>query len=388
MYKVLITNAEYEHTLSIIRSMAKGGINIIAASRYRLAPSFYSRYVKKSYLYTPPLKNQEKFISDLIKIIKKEKPDVLLPVGTESTLIVSKYKDKLKNLIKIPFSNYSQMIKAHNKFQAMKLAEEVKVPHPRTFVIDSTKFLDKIINELGFPLMVKARLGTGLFARANSKQELIERIKEIGSEDSSEGIVEGKNPIIQEFIPGEIHDACVLLNYGKLRAALTQKRIRTFPIDGGPGILNETTDEPKLIDYANRLLSKINYHGVAQVEFIIDKRDNQSKLIEINPKIWGTTSLSIVAGINFPLLACKMAMEGDIEPIWKYRVGVRYKRTFPNLIPYLKQSKNKIQDALDLLNCFGKNTYCNFSIRDPLPDILQILRMLIEGFLPKRIFKK
>jgi hypothetical protein len=33
-------------------------------------------------------------------------------------------------------------------------------------------------------------------------------------------------PLVQEYVPGEIHDVCLLLNRGKVRAALTQKRLK------------------------------------------------------------------------------------------------------------------------------------------------------------------
>jgi len=384
MSKLLITNAGYGHTLSIIRNMAKDGIEIIAADTGKLACSCYSRYVKKCYTYTSPSKNEEKFISDLIEIIKKEKPDVFLPVSTETTVIVSKHKDKLKDLVKVPIADYDQMLTAHDKFKSIKLAEETGVPYPKTFILDSLDSLDKILNELGLPVIIKARLGTGIFARVNSKKEAIEKIKEFENVRCIKGVIEGKNPLIQEFIPGQIHDACVLFNKGKLRAVLTQKRLRTLPINGGPGILNETTNEPELIRYAEKLLSKINYHGPGLVEFMIDERDKKPKLLEINPKLWGTSNMSIAAGINFPLLAFKMAVEGDIKPVWNYKVGIRHKWPIPNGILYLKQSKNKIRDGLDLFNCFGKKNHCGLSIKDPLPDFFQISRMIIREIFPKK----
>lgn len=380
MPKILITNAEYNNTLSVIRSLKKEGFEVIASGWYKYAPSFFSRYVKKSYIYTSPLVSQEKFISDLIDIIKKERPDVLLPVGNESTVTVSKYKKELEKYVKVPIADYESLVIAHDKLKAAELAESVGVPIPKTFSASNLK-------DVGFPVIVKARMGTGIFSKANNKEELIKKIKDIENNKSNAGVTEYSNPVVQEFITGQIHDACLLYNKGELRAALTQKRVRTIPIDGGPGIYNQTTYEPMLIEYSDRMLKKINYHGPALVEFIVEHKTNIPKMIEINTKIWGTSALSIKAGINFSLLSCLMAINGDIDTVMDYRVGIKYKWPVPHLIEYLKQSKHKFNDGLDMINIFGRNTYSNISLSDPVPDIMLILRMIVEGFSPKYLKK-
>ena len=37
---------------------------------------------------------------------------------------------------------------------------------------------------------------------------------------------------------------------------------------------------------------------------------NEPKLIEVNPRFWGSLALAIYAGIDFPYLLYKLAMEG------------------------------------------------------------------------------
>ena len=64
------------------------------------------------------------------------------------------------------------------------------------------------------------------------------------------------------------------------------------------------------------------------VEFKKDTRDGQFKLMEINPKFWGSLDLAIAAGVDFPYLAARMAAEGDIDPVEDYRVGVRFRWVF------------------------------------------------------------
>lgn len=92
--KVLITDGGYKHTLAAVRSLGEKRIDVIVASDHKKSISFYSKYCKRHYLYSNQ-KNELEFISDILKIIKKENCDVLLPIGYKSCKVVSKYKQIL-----------------------------------------------------------------------------------------------------------------------------------------------------------------------------------------------------------------------------------------------------------------------------------------------------
>ncbi len=92
----------------------------------------------------------------------------------------------------------------------------------------------------------------------------------------------------------------------------------------------------------------LKWHGPAQVEFKRDTRDGSMKIIDVNSRYWGTLDVSIQAGVNFPLLACRMAMEGDIEPVFDYEVGMRYRWSFPYAFLHPLRSKRKWQSLCEL----------------------------------------
>ena len=88
-----------------------------------------------------------------------------------------------------------------------------------------------------------------------------------------------------------MHDACLLLENGKTLATLTQIRHLMYPITGGVGAINYTTHNAELGAIAIQLMESLDWTGPAQVEFKYDERDKKYKLIEINPKLWGTLDL-------------------------------------------------------------------------------------------------
>ncbi|MHA1401786.1 MAG: carboxylate--amine ligase [Candidatus Heimdallarchaeaceae archaeon] len=386
--RVLITNANYKNSLAMIRSLGKRGIEVLAAdSKRRFTQGFYSKYCKKRAVYTDPKKNLEQFIDDIITLIKKENIDVLMPVGVNTTIPISYYKDELEKYTCVPVVDYNIIIKAHDKSKATKIADKVGVPVPKTFYPESSEDLKEISNQLSFPVVIKARKGTGIFKFVYSKAELIETYDEIQNHYKDNSIISYyTNPLIQEYIPGKIHDVCVLFKEGKVRAALTQMRIKTNPPEGGPGVVNVTTYIPELRDLAINLMEKIRWHGVAQLEFKHDPRDNKFKLLEINPKFWGTLGLSIEAGIDFPYLLYKMTVDGDTESAFNYRKGLKFRWIVPNELNYLRQSRNKLKDLQEFLKFWERNTKTDIWMNDLKPNIFQVI-VAVPYSLYRRLYK-
>jgi predicted ATP-grasp superfamily ATP-dependent carboligase len=183
-------------------------------------------------------------------------------------------------------------------------------------------------------------------------------------------------PLVQEFVPGRIHDVCALFNRGRPKAVLTQKRLLMYPERGGRGIECETTDEPELKEKAISLLRELEWHGPAQVEFKRDSRDGVFKLMEVNPRFWGTLELSIRAGIPFPQLACRMLVDDDITTASTYQVGLRFRWLVPYLLPRLLHSKHRLGLLVDLVRTRDQiPNEIRFS--DPLPHLVHPIYLLL-----------
>jgi len=170
-------------------------------------------------------------------------------------------------------------------------------------------------------------------------------------------------------MPGEIHDVCVLCNHGEPRAALTQVRLRTWPAAGGRGVVDRTTDEPELKEMGLRLCREIKYHGPAQVEFKLDRRDGKPKLMEINARFWGATGAAIEAGIDFPYLAAKMAVDGDVEPVFDFKVGATYRWPFPYDFRLALESEYPLKALREFIR-FGAGVKTDLWPSDPLPHLV------------------
>ena len=182
--------------------------------------------------------------------------------------------------------------------------------------------------------------------------------------------------LIQEFIPGRIQDACFLFRYGEPRAVLTQQRVLMYPASGGNGVLNETTDDPTLVEAGARLLQRLAWHGPAQVEFKRDERTGELVLMEINGRLWGTLDLAVQAGMNFPWLICRLAMDGDIPTQTYYRKGLRYRWPVPYGILNALESQQPLRALWTFFGPARTTTRSDLRWDDPMPVFAEVAYMI------------
>ena len=367
---LLVTSAQSKQTLAVIRSLAKLGYRVSAVGSSRFSQSFYSEYCSESYVVPDSTEDPEGYISALQSIMRNGGYDVLLPVTAADTVAVARYQDRFHDTV-IATDSFENIQLAHNKEKATNHAEKHNVPVPETYCPSTEEELQEIAETIDYPAVVKLRktaAATGL-RYVYSPEALLSTY----SMDGSQGMaVDYSRPLIQEYVSGDIHDVCVLFEDGELQNALTQKRVRMFPASGGAGVVNVTTDRPDLVQYVDNLLSPLDWDGVAQVEFMDSEELRDPKLIEINPKIWGTIELSIAAGMNFPQKLVDMKLGRTLDtPITEYTQDLYFIWYEGGLLGNIYESDGLITPFREILNIRRRNHTNNISLMDPLPHTVR-----------------
>lgn len=362
---IIITNADFKHTLAAVKSLGKRGIEVTAASHNRKSLSFYSKYCRHRIIYTNP-ENEELFISDILDIIKKNKYDVLLPVGYIVCHAISKYQEKLLPYVKIPIVNFETMQIASDKNRTVEFAAKIGVITPKTIFPKSIEEVKAISDMIKYPVVIKIPRGIISIRYANSSQELVLSYNEIFS-DHKYWIKNDELPQIQEYIPGEGYGFFALFNHGEPRAIFAHKRLHEYPPTGGSSTMAQSIFDHDLNEIGIRILKALNWHGVAMVEFKKDARDNTFKLIEINPKFWGSLDLAIASGVDFPYLSSKMCVDGDIQPVFNYKEGIIFRWIFPDLL--FSIARNSLKDYI--FDFLDKRIIDDLDFNDIKPATLQ-----------------
>ncbi len=317
----------------------------------------HSKYCHEKLISPNPRKNPKSYLKFLLQTVKTQTYDCIIPYQTYTVFLLCKYKDIFSDYTVIPPPDLKVFFKAYDKTELLKIAIKNKIPCPCTYFGDDIQDILSRIQE--YPIVVKAsrRHSVGI-AICRNKQELQEKYAEM--------TLKFGDCIVQEYLPnGGEFGVYTLFNFDSEPLALTvQKRCRTLYDYGGISTLRETIKDEKLVQTAFDLLKKLSWSGVAMVEFRVDARDGIPKLMEINPRLWGSLQLSIFSGADFPYLYYKVIMNEEVQPNLCFREGVQC-RWLEGDITGFAHCKNKLKFMIDFFNPNIK--YDVLSLHDPKP---------------------
>lgn len=367
----LVIHAQGNKSQAIIRSLGRKGIDVVAMDSSRFAAGFFSRYCKNHITTPSPRLHPEEFIRIIENRLKKGDIDVVIPSNSIETLLISQYKSRFEPYANVPFMPYQKMIQLHNKESLSILASELGLPIPQTFAPKRSEEIKTIAKKVNYPIVIKLKESSGSkgVLYAHSYEEFINIFKKYFGNCS---IPSPELPLIQEYIPGDGYGVSVLFNKGQPRALFTHKRLREYPISGGPSTLRESVHHSQMERIAVDLLKACEWHGVAMVEFKLHSVTKQPYLIEVNPRFWGSISHAIASGIDFPTLLYTMAVEGDVRPVWDYKIGLK-SRFFTNdvraLFAIYKNNKNAHFFFRELFSNYLND---EFTCDDPFPFFIYL----------------
>jgi predicted ATP-grasp superfamily ATP-dependent carboligase len=187
--------------------------------------------------------------------------------------------------------------------------------------------------DLGFPVIVKGGHGWGAqhVRLVREPAELAARFAEVTALEAEAG---GGLPMLQEFITGTGYGFSTLYRHGEARAVFMHRRAVEFDVQGGGTPYScpmaESVDDPVLRELGMRLFAALEWHGLGMAEWRRDARNGRYVLMEINPRLVGSTDLAVRAGVDLPLLACRMARDGDVDPVLQHPGGVQVRWWLPD----------------------------------------------------------
>ncbi|WP_049898949.1 carboxylate--amine ligase [Halococcus agarilyticus] len=334
--RALVFDAERRQALVAIRSLGRRGIDVTAASGLRLNAGGASKYVDRRVRYPRPQDDPAAFVDRIEREVRTHDYDVLLPIADPTVAPVVEARHRLEPYAAIPFPEADTLRIGTDKKRTIEAAREAGVPHPKTLA-PAELDVEEVADEIGYPVVVKPRQGAGRLGVSvcHTPGEL---------EAAYANTPDHHHPLLlQEFVPnGGERGVYTLYNWSsELKAVTVQQRIRTDPPGGGTSTLRETVDDPGLISVTDDLLSGLGWQGVAMAEFRIDSRDGEPKLIEINPRLWGSLALSVGAGVDFPALLYELATTGDCETVLDYRSGVQARRLLGDIAHVIARKDRK-----------------------------------------------
>jgi predicted ATP-grasp superfamily ATP-dependent carboligase len=380
MASVLVTDGHWRKTLAVVRSLGRRGIRVTVGERTLLNTSFFSKYCNRCIVYPSPRRYADQFIQFLLEEVKRNHYDCLLPMEEETLLLLARYQSEISKYTYLLIPDLKKIEFVRDKRNLVQFAEKQGIPVPKTFysppspepckvqggpapnvVQGLTPFLDFI----PIPAVIKPRISSGSFGISYLKrrEDLIPLYQKVHAKYPY--------PLIQEWIPdgGGVFGLSALFDeVSNVRAAFVHKKLRMYPVQGGPSTLREGVHHPQIMELGLSLLKSLNWRGVAMVEFKLDPRDEIPKLMEVNPRFWGSLQLAIASGVDFPYLILRMAQGENFEPVLHYTAGRRSRWLLFGDILHFLTNPRRFHLRPSFFHFLEPNTtYDIISKQDPLP---------------------
>lgn len=381
---VLVTDGFWRKSLAVVRALSQAGLKVGVGERTALAPALFSKYAYWKYLYPSVELHPDRFLNWLEKLVKTSKFDVLIVPEEDTGLLIAQNKKRIDNFIKIALSEYESIKFLGNKFFLISHAKNLGIPCPKTDLISKISDIQSYKKNIEFPLVLKPVSSSG-----GRGIQYIFKESELEAKAKINLIKYGKL-LMQDYIPGNYYYGVSVIFNGKneMRSAFVHQKIRQYPPTGGASTYAVSVRFPKLVELTEALLKSLRWYGVANVEFKIDQRDNIPKLMEANPRLWGSLQLTISSGVNIPYMLYQLALQGDIKPVFDYKTGIKFRwflhgdamHFLSNLYKFKKNDSN-------ILKLYEKgNCHAIWSVSDPLPMLGNILSFL--DFMTSKEMKK
>jgi predicted ATP-grasp superfamily ATP-dependent carboligase len=357
---------------------------VTATDDDRVSVGFFSRYCRRAVVTPDPARHPAAFADAVLDELAREPYDVVLPVIDHALFALARRRTEVERHSRFPFMGHEALLRAHDKALSVELARRCGLRVPETFAVENADDVETALSRLTLPVVVRPRnthgsLGLRTAARAEEVWPVCRRLAH------DFGPV-----IIQEYIPwgGFTYDVDVLMNGDSTpAAAVVCRRIRTYPPLAGPTSCGQAVHWPGLVDVALSVLREIHWYGPAEVEFRIDPRDGSPVFMEVNPRLWGSLFTSIVAGVDFPYLLYRLAMEGSVPPVTEYRTDMKARYFFTLDMLCLASHPRKRTIARQWLADFfdPRTRELLLSRRDPLPLFGKLLASIVYGLRPSRL---
>ena len=379
----LVTDGDQRATLAVVRALGEAGVSITVGSERPNSLAGSSRYCAKRLCYPSPCNDPDGFQASVREELQANHYRILIPMTDVTMRLASQMRSGIARETCLPVPSEEQIRRAQDKRLTLLLANKVGIACPKTFMLDESESLAEVASRVPYPVVIKPRFSwwlrdgrwvSGTVQYAHNNKQLADQYHESHLNIPA--------PLVQERIEGEGRGVFLLLWKGQLKAAFCHRRLREKPPWGGVSVLRESISlDQELVEKSLALLQLLDWEGPAMVEFKLDRRDGQAKLMEINGRFWGSLQLASDAGVNFPFLLYRLAKGDDVPSQFDYKVGVKSRwllGDLDNLLIHLTHSpesngfsidqRSKLRATLDFMKLYEPGLHYEiFRIGDPRP---------------------
>ena len=311
MKTAVVTDVKYRASIAAVRTLGRAGYRVIVTQTRAdcpwTPPAFVSRYAAER-RWIPGSASDSRYGDYLLNLLEQYDAPVLFSAGAATLNLVSWQRERFQPLCRFLIASPGALDALNDKEAVHRRCLELNLPVPLEYDGPPERY----------PVVVKPHCGEKFGLHAEERYRIARNAEEWKKAVAAMSAYDAA-PLVQEYVSGDGMGASLLIGRdGALLGALCHRRIREYPISGGPSSCCESVYDETMIQQAYGLLRSFGFQGLAMVEF------KGGKILEVNPRIWGSFPLTEKAGSPLALRYAQAA-SGTPAPYvpQDYRVGVR-----------------------------------------------------------------
>ena len=319
MRTVVITDGMYRSALAAARAFGKAGFRVLVtqtrAESPKDPPAFFSRWCQGHWIAGSV--NDAAYPERLEGFLRglSHRP-ILFCVGAATLNMVAAQRERFSRLADFLIAPPEVLDALNDKQIVHDRARDLGLPVPKEYSdVPET-----------YPVVIKPHCGEKQGIKAADRYTLAENEEEYRLKLEKMRVYDPQ-PIVQERIVGDGYGVSLLLGRNsELLEAVCHRRLREYPMTGGPSTCCIAEYDEARIGQAHTLLKDFGFVGLAMVEFKGDR------ILEVNPRIWGSFPLTVVSCCPMCLQYARAAGGETVEYLpQNYRTGQKMRFCFNDL---------------------------------------------------------
>lgn len=372
----VVVGGDYQG-LGILRSLGRRGVPVCVVDD-EFSISRFSKYCTH-FVKVAPLRDERVIVDALLAVADRLQISgwVLYPTREELVATFSRHRDRLSQSFRVPTPAWNSVQWAWDKRNTYRLARELEIPTPRCFYPENVGDLDEL-NGIDPPFAIKPAIKEHFIYATKAKAWRADTHEELRSLFLKAAHLVGPGEVmVQELIPGggsQQFAYCAFFRDGEAVGKMVARRRRQHPLQfGRASTYVETVDVPILEEFSERFLRASNYYGLVELEYKLDPRDQQFKLLDVNARTWGYHSLGAAAGVDFSYMLYADQL-GENVPHCSAETGIGWVRMATDLPAAAVGIFAGDTDVISYLRSLRHSTVeAVFSRDDPWPGLIEIL---------------
>jgi predicted ATP-grasp superfamily ATP-dependent carboligase len=331
--RVLVFGDDMRIFLSVARSLGRAGKEVHAAPFNWHAPALRSRYVAAVHRLPRYADDPDAWRAAVSDLLRRHRFDLVVPLCDDRAILPFHMHRADFAPWRIALPDPANMDLLFDKERTRALAAELGVPVAPGDRLGGADTAAALAARYGLPLVLKPRRsfwadrldGWGKVHIVESEPQLAGLLRSID---------EPERYLVEGWFAGVGVGVSVLAEGGEILQAFQHRRLREGWGGSSSYRISEPVD-PALRDACDRICRRVGLTGVCMFEFRRQPATGKWILLETNARFWGSSSLPLALGVDFPRFLHDLLVHGRRPAAVSYAGGIR--------------SRNAVLDGMNLL---------------------------------------